>query len=127
MEECIQILNDKEGIGIEEASKIIHCFFILKSIEPHLDTKLIKIKEYDYDFSHVMENNFEYRKNLFNNVRFSELLKNPENEIPFILKCVWEDVLSKNPLTKHTFLPGKCIDFKDAATYKLIMEKIQFI
>jgi ABC-type bacteriocin/lantibiotic exporter with double-glycine peptidase domain len=122
-EECVKILRETDGFDEEKANEIVKYLLSLKSLEPRLDTEL-KIKDYDYDFSHVVENNFEYRKNLFSVVKFSNLSKKPELEIPILLKIVWDDVLSVHPLTKTIFLPGKCFELKHPSTYKILMDKL---
>jgi len=124
VEECVKILTETEGVSDYTANEIVSCLVALKLLEEKLD-KEIKIKEYEYDFSHVVENNFEYRKNLFDNVKFSTLLKKPDIEIPILLRIIWDDVLSVHPKTKHIFKPGKCFAFKHISTYKIIMTEIE--
>ena len=70
-----------------------------------------KSDNYEYDFSSY-EDEFieEHKAKLLSMVRFSNLAKeNEENEenIPKIMKYLWDDVLSVHPITKNIFLKGK--------------------
>lgn len=45
-------------------------------------------------------------------VKFSNLAKENEENLPKIMKCLWDEVLSVHPITKNIFLKGKGFDIQ---------------
>jgi type I restriction enzyme S subunit len=124
---CLNILRDSEGLTGEKALRNMSYFLILKLIEPHLDNEI--------DIENCNEYNFEYdgfdkeqikkhTKKLFKIVRFSNLAKEEEDNIPTQLKYLWDDILSIHPSTKNIFLKGKCFDIERSSTYKKLIKKL---
>jgi type I restriction enzyme M protein len=124
---CLNVLRDNEGLTGEKALRNLSYLLILKLIEPRLDNE-IKIDEYEYDFSsyedHTIEN---HRTKLLLCVRFSKLSTEPEINIPQILKCLWDDILSVHPSTKNIFLKDKYFDIQRQSTFKKLMDKLNTI
>jgi type I restriction-modification system DNA methylase subunit len=121
---CLNMLRDNEGLTGEKALRNMSYFIILKLIEPHFSIG-IDIDTYLYDFSHIDDENVEQHKNkLLEIVRFSNLAKEKEDNIPVNLKFLWDDILSVHPSTKNIFLKGKNFDIRHQSTYKKIIDKI---
>ena len=116
----LNILRDNEGLTGEKALRNLSYFFILKLIEPHFG-KTINIDEYDYDLSHIVE---RHKNRLLNVVRFSNLAKEHEYNIPNLLKYLWNDILSVHPSTKNIFLKNKSFDIQHQNTFKKILDKL---
>ena len=120
---CLDILRDNEGLTGEKALRNTTYLLILKLLEPHFkDT--INIDDYEYDFSDIEDDMVELHKTkLLKMVRFTNLAKEKEDDIPNIMKYLWDDILSKHPSTKNIFLKNKGFDIKHKSTYKKIIEK----
>ena len=126
---CLNILRDGgEGITGEKAIKNLSYLLILKLIEPHIG-KRINIDDYEYDFdSHFDESVVEVNKNkLLTLVRFTKLSSIKEENIPLIMKYLWDIILSVHPTTKNIFLKDKGFDIRYQATYKKIIEKLYML
>jgi hypothetical protein len=90
-------------------------------IEPHIGNK-IDIDNYEYDFSYLDNDLIEKQKNtLLEIVRFSNLSKVKEDDIPNMLKYLWDDILSYHPATKKLFLKDKGFDIQHKSTYKKLI------
>jgi type I restriction enzyme M protein len=121
---CLNILRDNEGLTGDKALRNMSYLLILKLIEPHIGNK-IDIDNYEYDFSHIEDKNIDnHKKKLLNFVRFSNIIKENEDNIPNKMKYLWDDILSKNPATKNIFLKDKSFDIKHKSTYKKIIDKL---
>jgi len=120
---CLDILRDNEGLTGEKALRNTTYLLILKLLEPHFkDT--INIDDYEYDFSDIEDDMVELHKTkLLKMVRFTNLAKEKEDDIPNIMKYLWDDILSKHPSTKNIFLKNKGFDIKHKSTYKKIIDK----
>ena len=126
---CLDILRDGgEGITGEKALKNLSYLLILKLIEPHFG-KEINIDDYEYDFaSHFDESVIEVNKNrLLTISRFSKLVGEKEENIPVIMKYLWDIILSVHPTTKNIFLKDKGFDIRYQATYKKLFNKLNSI
>ena len=124
---CLNILRDNEGLTGEKALKNLSYFLILKLIEPHFDSH-INIDDYEYDFSHLHDELIEeHKKTLLSIVRFSKLTQEHEDNIPSNMKHLWNDILSKHPITKNIFLQDKGFDIQHKSTYKKLINKINSI
>ena len=121
---CLNILRDNEGLTGEKALRNMSYLLILKLLEPHFGNE-INIDDYEYDFSHMEDDIIEiHKKRLLELVRFSNLSKENEDNIPCNMKYLWDDILSKHPSTKNIFLKDKGFDIQHKSTYKKIIDKI---
>ena len=121
---CLNILRDNEGLTGEKALRNMSYLLILKLIEPHIGNE-IDIDNYEYDFSHIEDKYIDNHKNkLLEFVRFSNIIKENEDNIPNKMKYLWDDILSKHPSTKNIFLKDKSFDIKHKSTYKKIIDKL---
>jgi type I restriction-modification system DNA methylase subunit len=123
---CLNILRDNEALVGDKALATMNYMITLKLLEPQFDGE-IKIDEYDYDFSHVECDREVYKKNLFEVVRFSNLSKKKEVDLPKMFERMWEDILSVHPATRSIFLPGKSFGIKHTSTYKKLIDKLTAI
>jgi len=121
---CLNILRDNEGLIGEKGLRTLSHLLILKLIEKHFG-KEINIDEYEYDFRHI-EDEFvdNHRKNLLKIVRFSKLIEEKEDDIPELMKYLWDDILSKHPATEKIFKKGKSFDIQHTSTYKRIFHQL---
>jgi type I restriction-modification system DNA methylase subunit len=121
---CLNILRDNEGLTGEKALRNLSYLLILKLLEPHLGTE-INIDEYEYDFSHIEDNAIDkHKKKLLSIVRFSNLSKEKEDNIPTNMKYLWSDILSVHPITKNIFLKDKTFDIQHKNTYAKLITKL---
>ena len=121
---CLNILRDNEGLTGEKALRNMSYLLILKLIEHHIGNE-IDIDNYEYDFSHIEDKYIDNHKNkLLEFVRFSNIIKENEDNIPNKMKYLWDDILSKHPSTKNIFLKDKSFDIKHKSTYKKIIDKL---
>jgi len=126
---CLNILRDGgEGITGEKALKNLSYLLILKIIEPYIGNE-INIDDYEYDFaSHFDESVIELnKKRLLAISRFTKLADEKEENIPELLKYLWDIILSVNPSTKNIFLKDKGFDIRYQATYKKLFNKLNSI
>jgi type I restriction-modification system DNA methylase subunit len=131
LKNCLNILRDNEGLTGEKALRNMSYLLILKLIEPHLGNE-INIDNYKYDFSaydfgHNEEKITKYKNKLLKIARFSNLVKENENDIPNNMKSLWDDILAVHPSTKNIFLKGKEFDIQHQSTYKKIIDKLNSI
>ena len=124
---CLDILRDNEGLTGEKALRNLSYLLILKLLEPHFGG-IIDIDNYEYDFSCFEEEDIEHNKSrLLSCVRFSNLSKEKEDNIPNMMKYLWDIILSVHPSTKNIFLPEKRFDIQRQSTYKKIVDKLNRI
>ena len=120
----LNILRDNEGLTGEKALRTLSYLLILKLLEPHFGGE-INIDTYEYDFSSYVDEIIEKHKSkLLSMVRFSNLAKENEENIPKIMKCLWDDILSVHPVTKNIFIKGKSFDIQHQSTYKKLIDKL---
>jgi type I restriction enzyme S subunit len=120
---CLNILRDNEGLIGEKGLRTLSHLLILKLIEKHFGNE-INIDEYEYDFNihdHLVDN---HRKKLLKIVRFSNLIEEKEDDIPELMKYLWDDILSKHPATEKIFKKGKSFDIQHKSTYKRIFHQL---
>lgn len=124
---CLDLLRDNEGLTGEKALRNLSYLLILKLLEPHFGD-IIDIDNYEYDFSCFEEEDIEHnRARLLSCVRFSNLSKEKEDNIPNMMKYLWDIILSVHPSTKNIFLPDKKFDIQRQSTYKKIVDKLNRI
>lgn len=128
---CLNILRDNEGLTGEKALRNLSYLLILKLIEPRIGNE-IDIYNYDYHFDEhfddfVIERN---KEKLFKIIKFSNLANvavEEEDNIPVLLKYLWEIILSVHPSTKNIFLPTKKFDIEHKTTYRKLIDKLASI
>lgn len=121
---CLDVLRDNEGLTGEKALRNLSYLLILKLIEPRLENE-IRIDEYQYDFGHINDESVDYHKRrLLGIVRFSNLAKEKEENIPVNIKYLWDDILAIHPSTKGVFLRGKGFDIQRQSTYKKLIDRL---
>ena len=123
---CLNILRDNEGLTGEQALRNLSYLLILKLIEPHIG-KEIDIDNYEYNFEdYFEEENVENnKKRLLEIIRFSNLSKEKDDDIPNLMKFAWDIILSKHPTTKNIFLKNKDFDIQHKSSYIKIIKKLQ--
>ena len=124
---CLDILRDNEGLTGEKALRNLSYLLILKLLEPHFGG-IIDIDNYPYDLSCFADDDIEHNKSrLLSCVRFSNLSKEKEDNIPNMMKYLWDIILSVHPSTKNIFLPEKSFDIQNQKTYRKIIDKLNEI
>jgi type I restriction enzyme, S subunit len=124
---CLNVMRDNEGLTGEKALRNLSYLLVLKLIEHHIG-KEINFENYEYDFSHIDEDLVEKHKNkLLGIIRFSNLSKEKEDNIPVNIKYLWDDILSKHPITKNIFLKEKGFDIQHKSTFKKLIEKLHLL
>ena len=121
---CLDVLRNKEHLTGDKALRTLAHLLNLRLLEPHFGNQ-IDIDTYEYDFSSYEDEIIEKHKSkLLSMVRFSNLAKEKEENIPKIMKCLWDEILSVHPITKNIFLKGKGFDIQHQSTYKKIIDKL---
>ena len=121
---CLNILRDNETLIGDKALRVLSALLILKLIEPRLETE-IDIDGYDYVFDDIPDENVPYhRKRLLEIVRFSQLSKEKEENLPTYMNYLWKDILSVHPKTERVFLKNRGFDIQRQSTYKNIINQL---
>jgi type I restriction-modification system DNA methylase subunit/restriction endonuclease S subunit len=121
---CLNILRDNEGLTGEKALRNMSYLLTLKLIEPRFGNG-IDIDGFKYDLSNIDDTKVvRHKERLLEVVRFSNLVKEKEDNIPLVMKSLWRDVLSAHPATRNIFLKGKGFDIEYQSTYKKLFNKI---
>jgi len=125
---CLNILRDNgECLTGDRALRNMSYLLILKLLEPHFGVE-IDIDNYEYDFSTLEEEVIEKTKETcLKMVRFSNLVKEEEDNIPHNMNYVWDYILSQHPTTKKIFLKGKGFDIQHKLTYKKLIVELNTI
>jgi type I restriction enzyme M protein len=121
---CLDVLRNNEYLTGDKALRTLAHLLDLRLLEPQFGNQ-IDIDTYEYDFSSYEDEIIEKHKaKLLSMVRFSNLAKEKEENIPKIMKCLWDEILSVHPITKNVFLEGKGFDIQHQSTYKKIIDKL---
>ncbi len=121
---CLDVLRNNEHLTGDKALRTLAHLLDLRLLEHQFDQS-IDIDGYEYDFSAYDDSIVESHKSkLLKLVRFSNLVKENEENIPTIMKCLWSEILSVHPITKNIFLPGKGFDIQHQSTYKKLIDKL---
>ena len=121
---CLDVLRNNEHLTGDKALRTLAHLLDLRLLEPQFGNQ-IDIDNYDYDFTSYEDVIIEKHKaKLLSMVRFSNLSKEKEENIPKIMKCLWDEILSVHPITKNIFLKGKGFDIQHQSTYKKIIDKL---
>ena len=121
---CLDVLRNNEHLTGDKALRTLAHLLDLRLLEQQFGQQ-IDIDAYAYDFSAYDDDIVEQHKTkLLKLVRFSNLVKEKEDNIPKIMKCLWDEILSVHPITKNIFLKGKGFDIQHQSTYKKIIDKL---
>lgn len=121
---CLDVLRNNEHLTGDKALRTLAHLLDLRLLEPQFGQQ-IDIDDYAYNFSAYDDSIAEQHKTkLLKLVRFSNLVKEKEDNIPKIMKCLWDEVLSVHPITKNIFLKGKGFDIQHQSTYKKLIDKL---
>lgn len=121
---CLDVLRNNEHLTGDKALRTLAHLLDLRLLEPQFGNQ-IDIDTYEYDFSSYQDEIIEKHKaKLLSMVRFSNLAKEKEENIPKIMKCLWDEILSVHPITKNIFLKGKGFDIQHQSTYKKLIDKL---
>lgn len=119
---CLNVLRDNESITGDKALRTLAHLLILKLIQPKLN-EIDLLNDKYYDFSD--EEKPEYlKKRLFHCIKFSNLVKEPEDNIHTIMSALWDHILSVHPKTKDIFNGGDGFRIKKQSTFKKIIDKL---
>lgn len=121
---CLDVLRNNEHLTGDKALRTLAHLLDLRLLEPQFGNQ-INIDTYEYDFSSYEDEIIDKHKaKLLSMVRFSNLAKEKEENIPKIMKCLWDEILSVHPITKNIFLKGKGFDIQHQSTYKKLIDKL---
>jgi type I restriction enzyme M protein len=113
---CLDILRT-DGITGDKALRNMTYFFILKLIEPKLDTE-IKIQECNYDLD---DEQLEKHMAL---VRFSDIVKLKDDSLHASIECLNNNILAVHPSTCKLFKEGRLPDIVNQSTYRRLLNKL---
>jgi type I restriction-modification system DNA methylase subunit len=116
---CLNILRDNEHLTGDKALRNLAYFLVLRLIEPKIDE--MGMMDYDYPFDEYDE---EDREKIMSCLKFSELISNKEENYLFLLKPLWECVLTEHPKTKDIFSKDNFFNIKNQSTFKKIFKKL---
>ena len=116
---CLNILRDNEHLTGDKALRNLAYFLVLRLIEPKIDE--MGMMDYDYPFDEYDE---EDRKKIMSCLKFSELINNKEDNYLFLLKPLWECVLSEHPKTKDIFSKDNFFNIKNLSTFTKLFKKL---
>ena len=122
---CLDFLRSNETLVGDRAFKSLSYLINLRLLEPLLG-KEIDIDGFDYKFHLKYEDDLvEIHKNkILKSTRFSNLINEEDDNLPKLMKCLWNEVLSVNEKTKNIFLPGKSFEINSGKSYKKLIEKL---
>jgi type I restriction-modification system DNA methylase subunit len=122
---CVDVLRNNEHLTGDKALRALAYLLDLRLLESQFENQQIDIDTYEYDFSAYDDSIIEQHKTkLLKFVRFSNLAKEDEDNIPGIMKCLWDEILSEHPVTKNIFSKGKGFDIQHQSTYKKLIDKL---
>lgn len=118
----LNVLRDNESLTGDKALRTLAHLLILKLIEPKLN-EIDLLNDKYYDFSD--EKNPEYvKQRLFHCIKFSNLVKESEDNIHTIMSALWDHILSVHPKTKDIFNGGDGFRIKKQSTFKKIIDRL---
>lgn len=121
---CLNVLRDNEHLIGDKSLRTLAHLLDLRLLEPQIGNT-INLDTYEYNFDHIEdENKGRHKDKLLSIVRFSNLAKETSDNIPIIMKFLWDDILSVHPKTKNIFIKNKGFDINNASTYKKIIDKL---
>ena len=117
---CMNILRDNESLTGDKALRNLSYLLVLKLIEPMIGNE-IDLESFDYSLPEKSKPN---RHKFLEYTLFSKIASSKEDDIPKLLKDIWNHILSKHPKTKDIFLTGKGFDMKKQATFRKLIDKL---
>jgi restriction endonuclease S subunit/type I restriction-modification system DNA methylase subunit len=117
---CMNILRDNESLTGDKALRNLSYLLVLKLIEPMIGSE-IDLESFDYSLPEQYKLN---RHKFLQYSKFSEIAASKQDDIPKLLKNIWDYILSKHPKTKDIFLTGKGFDMKKQATFRKLIDKL---
>jgi len=117
---CMNILRDNESLTGDKALRNLSYLLVLKLIEPIIGSE-IDLESFDYLLPEKSKPN---RHKFLEYTLFSKITSSKEDDIPKLLKDIWNHILSKHPKTKDIFLTGKGFDMKKQATFRKLIDKL---
>ena len=122
---CLDVLRNNEHLTGDKALRTLAHLLDLKLLEPQFGCG-IDIDGHDYEFHKNYEDSAieEHKAKLLKFVRFSNLAKEPADNIPNIMEKLWNDILAVHPITKNIFLAGRGFDINNQSTFKKIIDKL---
>jgi type I restriction-modification system DNA methylase subunit len=122
----LNVLRDNEHLTGDKALRTLAYLLDLKLLEPQIG-KDIDIDNFNYDFEGydgTEEEINELKNKLLLYVRFSNLEKQKEVNLPQTMKYLWDIILSIHPKTNKIFIKNKGFDIQNQSTYKKIIDKL---
>lgn len=121
---CLNILRDGEMLTGDKALRNLAYLLNLRLLEPQFGTTI------NLDLCAYVPNTYcddvadNEHARILHFARFSNLTTAPADNLPHIMKSLWDDVLSTHPVTRHVFLRGKGFDIRRQSTYKALIDLI---
>jgi type I restriction enzyme M protein len=117
---CLDVLRNNEHLTGDKALRTLAHLLDLRLLEPQFGQQIDidSFDGYDDDISP------EHKTKLLKIARFSNLAKEKEDNIPQLMKLLWDEILSVHPITKNIFLKGKGFDIQHQSTYKKLIDKL---
>ena len=117
---CLDVLRNNEHLTGDKALRTLANLLDLRLLEPQFGQQIDidSFDGYDDDISP------EHKAKLLKIARFSNLVKEKEDNIPQLMKLLWDEILSVHPITKNIFLKGKGFDIQHQSTYKKLIDKL---
>lgn len=122
---CLNVLRDNESLTGDKALRTLAHLLILKLIEDKLND-IDLLNEKHYDFSNEDDQDY-IKKRLFHCIKFSNLVKEPVDNICTIMSALWDHILSVHPKTKDIFNEKDGFRIKKQSTFKKIIDKLNTI
>ena len=124
LDNCHNLLRDREGVTGEKALRNIGFVVILKMLERFINQgDPMGLLTHNYDFS-AYEVSEEDQQKIVNYVRFGELKEVNEEKFVSHIGLVWEIILAQNPFTRKIFRRGKGFDISKGSTFVALFAKI---
>lgn len=117
---CLDILrSDIEHLIGDNALRTLGYLLILRNIE-NKKTGTMKIN-FNKSYPGLKK---EERDKLVPYTRFSQLVQQKEDNLPKIIKTLWEKILSEHSETKDIFVKNDSLNIKSQSTYKILIKKL---
>lgn len=124
---CFDVLRDNEHLTGDKALRTLTYLLDLKLLEPQFG-QTIDIDVHAYDFSGYGEPaGAELKTELLHIVRFGNLPAVQEDNLPELMRLLWDEILAVHPATRNVFLQGRGFNIRWPATYKKIIDRLAVI
>ena len=122
---CLDILRNNEHLTGDKALRTLAHLLDLLLLEPQFGTQIdIDTFNYDLGSKYTDDTVDKHKAQLLKMVRFSNLAQEKEDNIPNVMKHLWDEILSVHPITKNIFLTGRGFDIQHQSTYKKLIGKL---